>query len=156
VYVVKCACNACACLCACMPYVCLCDTMYDDVTLCMMAWHYVWWRDTMYDDVTLCLCVHVWHTYACVCMQYIRMHVCAYARMCVCMYAYVCPCNTFVSMHEQHCCRTPLRRMTRRHQRLRRRRMRRRLPRPSKDERGQVNRQYRYRVLEHLPDILNS
>ena len=26
--------------------------MYDDVTLCMMMWHYVWWCDTMYDDVT--------------------------------------------------------------------------------------------------------
>jgi len=36
-------------------YVWWCDTMYDDVTLCMMIWHYVWWCDTMYDDVTLCL-----------------------------------------------------------------------------------------------------
>jgi hypothetical protein len=29
-----------------------CDTMYDDVTLCMMMWHYIWWSDTVYDDVT--------------------------------------------------------------------------------------------------------
>ena len=32
--------------------------MYDDVTLCMMMWHYVWWCDTMYDDVTLYVCIH--------------------------------------------------------------------------------------------------
>jgi len=39
-----------------------CDTMYDDVTLCMMMWHYVWWCDTMYDDVTLCMMTwdYVW------------------------------------------------------------------------------------------------
>jgi hypothetical protein len=35
------------------------DTMYDDVTLCMMMWHYVWWCDTMYDNVTLCMMM--WH-----------------------------------------------------------------------------------------------
>ena len=29
------------------------DTVYDDVTLCMMTWHCVWWCDTMYDDMTL-------------------------------------------------------------------------------------------------------
>jgi hypothetical protein len=34
-------------------------TRYDDVTLCMMMWHYVWWCDTMYDDVTLCMMM--WH-----------------------------------------------------------------------------------------------
>ena len=38
-----------------------CDTKYDDVTLCMMMWHYVWWCDTMYDGVTLCMMRHwVW------------------------------------------------------------------------------------------------
>ncbi len=25
-----------------------CDTVYDDVTLCMMMWHCVWWCDTVY------------------------------------------------------------------------------------------------------------
>jgi hypothetical protein len=33
---------------------------YDDVTLCMMMWHYVWWCDTTYDDLTLCMMM--WHT----------------------------------------------------------------------------------------------
>jgi len=43
--------------------------MYDDVTPCMMMWHYVWalrtyggiarWCDTMYDDVTPCMMM--WH-----------------------------------------------------------------------------------------------
>jgi len=36
-----------------------CDTLYDDVTLCRMMWHCVWWCDTMYDDVTLCMMM--WH-----------------------------------------------------------------------------------------------
>jgi len=36
-----------------------CDTIYDDVTLRMMMWHYVWWCDTKYDDVTLCMMM--WH-----------------------------------------------------------------------------------------------
>jgi hypothetical protein len=36
-----------------------CDTVYDDVTLCMMMWHCVWWCDTVYDDVTLCMMM--WH-----------------------------------------------------------------------------------------------
>jgi len=27
----------------------------DDVTLCVMMWHYVWWCDTVCDDVTLCV-----------------------------------------------------------------------------------------------------
>ena len=36
-----------------------CDTVYDDVALCMMMWHCVCWCDTMYDDVTLCMMM--WH-----------------------------------------------------------------------------------------------
>jgi len=44
---------------------------HDDVTLCMMMWHCVWWCDsvwwcdTVYDDVTLCMttwqCMMMWH-----------------------------------------------------------------------------------------------
>ena len=37
--------------------------MYDDVTLCILMWHCVWWCDTVYDDVTPC--VMMWHD-ACV------------------------------------------------------------------------------------------
>jgi len=44
--------------------VCWCDTVHDDVTLCMMMWHCVCWCDTVYDDVTLC--VLMWH---CACGQ---------------------------------------------------------------------------------------
>ena len=41
--------------------------LFDDVTVCMVMWQYVWWCDSMYDDVTVCVsddvtvCMVMWH-----------------------------------------------------------------------------------------------
>jgi hypothetical protein len=40
----------------------LCDTMYDDVTLRVMMWHYVWWCDTMKSRCDTMKCdTMMWH-----------------------------------------------------------------------------------------------
>ena len=69
-----------------------CDTVYDDVTQCMMMWHCVWWCDTVcmmmwhcmlmwhcvwwcdtvYDDVTLCT---MWHVYGDVTLCMMMWHM---------------------------------------------------------------------------------
>jgi hypothetical protein len=35
--------------------------MYDDVTLCMMMWHGVWWCDTMCAGWLVYVCMMMWH-----------------------------------------------------------------------------------------------
>jgi hypothetical protein len=69
-----------------------CDTVYDDVTLCMMMWHCVWWCDTVYDDVTLCMMtwrlkVHEWSKYVLQNYTYsISTRALPFANLSTCMY----------------------------------------------------------------------
>lgn len=58
-------------------FVCMCDTLFVCVTLCVYVWHFVCRCDTLCVYVTLCVCVtpyvYVWHL------------VCIHDTLCVCV-----------------------------------------------------------------------